>query len=211
MPYDPKGPLVEQVRKSLAVSLENLKPSDSGDEQPYLDALVLHSPMRDIDETMDVWHTLESFVPNQVRNLGISNCNLFTLMDLYERANVKPAVVQNRFYPGTKFDIGLRRFCQEHAIVYQTFWTLSANPNLVRSTEAHQLASQLRISSEAAFYALVLGLENTVILNGTKNIKHMKEDWQALSKVKDYAISNPEAWKSTMMKFKRLIGQPGNT
>lgn len=32
----------------------------------------------------------------------------------YDLLRIKPAFVQNRFYPATAFDGGLRRFCIEH-------------------------------------------------------------------------------------------------
>jgi diketogulonate reductase-like aldo/keto reductase len=181
---------------------------DDDVRESYIDTLVLHSPMASINETMEVWQTLEQYVPKEIKNLGISNCNLFTLMDIYERSRIKPSVVQNRFYPATKFDIGLRKFCQEKGIVYQSFWTLSANPNLVWSTEVGQLASQTGISQQAALYCLVLGLGNVTILNGTKSIQHMKDDWKALEKVKAFATLYPEAWEHLMARFRILLGYP---
>jgi diketogulonate reductase-like aldo/keto reductase len=211
MPYDSKSPLQEQVNTSVISSLKNFDFGDvvpEGEDAQYIDTLVLHSPMPTLNETLEVWETLEQYVPGEIKNLGISNCNLFTLMDLYERARIKPSVVQNRFYPGTKFDIGVRQFCKEKRIVYQSFWTLSANPDLVWSTEVGTLADKLGISPQAALYGLVLGLGNVSILNGTKSVKHMSEDWQAAGKIREYALSHPEEWASTMTLFRKLIGQP---
>lgn len=45
IPYDPKSDLSSQVKKSLEVSLQNLKTT-------YIDSLVLHSPMRTLENTM---------------------------------------------------------------------------------------------------------------------------------------------------------------
>ena len=45
IPYNPKDNLQVQVRKSLEVSLKNLKTS-------YLDSLVLHSPMPTLQKTL---------------------------------------------------------------------------------------------------------------------------------------------------------------
>ncbi|OAP61552.1 hypothetical protein AYL99_03755 [Fonsecaea erecta] len=212
MPYDPKSPLPEQVNASVMSSLKNFNFADvvQGDDmaEPYIDTLVLHSPMSTIQETVEVWQTLEQYVPNEIRNLGISNCNLFTLMDIYERVRIKPSVVQNRFYPNTKFDIGVRQFCREQNIIYQSFWTLSANPKLVWSNEAGALANQLGISPQSALYCLVLGLGSVTVLNGTKSAQHMQEDWRAVKVVKDYAQSHPEQWDKTMTRFRQLIGQP---
>jgi len=211
LPYDPKSSLPDQVNASVMSSLKNFNFADvvkTGEDAQYIDTLVLHSPMPTLNETMEVWETLEQYVPHEIRNLGISNCNLFTLMDLYERARIKPSVVQNRFYPNTKFDIGVRQFCKENNIIYQSFWTLSANPSLVWSNEVGSLANQLGISPQAALYCLILGLGQTTILNGTKSTPHMQEDWKAVKAVKEFAMSHPEQWDQAISKFRTLIGQP---
>jgi diketogulonate reductase-like aldo/keto reductase len=212
MPYDPKASIPEQVKASVESSLEHLKPTDGGpsslDNPSYIDTVVLHSPLATIDETMEAWQTLEGYVPARIRNLGISNCNLFTLMDICERATIKPAVIQNRFYPSTKFDIGVRKFCRENSIIYQSFWTLTANPGLVRSVEVGQLANHLRISTQAALYCLVLGLGNTVVLNGTKSASHMQDDFKALELARNFASQKPQEWEMMLGGFRRVIGEP---
>lgn len=211
IPYDPMSSITEQVKASVAVSLRHLRTSESessaADDESYLDALVLHSPLKTIDETMEAWHILEQYVPNKIRSLGVSNCTIHTLMDIYERANIKPAVVQNRFYLNTRFDIGLRKFCREKSIIYQSFWTLTANPRLVYSAEVGSLANQLGISKQAALYAMVLGLGNTVILDGTKKVQTMKDDHAALVKVADFALKCPSQWEQHLSRFKTLIGE----
>lgn len=211
MPYDAKAPIPDQVNASVLSSLANFNFTDvvkKGDNaEPYIDTLVLHSPMPSIAETLDVWATLEQYVPGEIRNLGISNCNLFTLMDLYERSNIKPAVVQNRFYADTKFDIGVRQFCREKGIIYQSFWTLSANPGLLKSPEVAQIASKLKISPQAGLYCLVLGLENVVILNGTTKEAHMKEDWEAVARARTFAEAQPDSWNEVMGEFRTRLGE----
>lgn len=212
IPYDPKSSITEQVKASIAVSLRHLRTSEdessAAADESYLDVFILHSPLKTIGETMEAWHILEQYVPNKIRSLGISNCSIHTLMDIYERANIKPAVVQNRFYPNTKFDIGLRKFCREKSIIYQSFWTLTANPGLVYSAEVGALANQLGISTQAALYAMVLGLGNTVILDGTKRVQTMKDDHAALVKVKDFALKYSNEWGQLLSRFKALIGEP---
>ena len=82
LPYDPKGSITDQVNASVMSSLRNFNFGDvvrEGDvAEPYIDTLVLHSPMPSMPETLEVWRTLEQYVPGEIRNLGISNCNLFT-------------------------------------------------------------------------------------------------------------------------------------
>jgi diketogulonate reductase-like aldo/keto reductase len=48
VPYNPKDPLEAQVQASLETSLKNLRTS-------YLDSLVLHSPLNNLEKTMKVW------------------------------------------------------------------------------------------------------------------------------------------------------------
>ena len=80
----------------------------------------------------------------KVRQLGISNCyHLSTLQKLFESATVKPTVLQNRFYQETEYDDQIRSWCLEKGIVYQSFWTLTANPHLLESEEIQALANKL--------------------------------------------------------------------
>ena len=92
VPYDPHDSLPDQVKTSLQVSLKNL-------QTPYLDSLVLHSPLPSLEETLTVWNTMESFVDEgKVKQLGISNCYDFELFQaLYNQARIKPKVLQNRY------------------------------------------------------------------------------------------------------------------
>lgn len=212
IPYDATSSITEQVKASVAVSLKHLRTaedeSSAANDESYLDAVVLHSPLKTIDETMEAWAVLEQYVPIKIRSLGVSNCTIHALMDIYERATIKPAVVQNRFYPNTKFDIGLRKFCREKSIIYQSFWTLTANPGLVYSAEVGSLANQLGMSTQASLYAMVLGLGNTVILDGTKKVQTMKADHKALVVVKEFAAKYPREWGRELSRFKALIGEP---
>lgn len=210
MPYDPKSSITEQVHASIKSSLHNLRTSDepgSGENKTYLDALVLHSPLPTMEQTMEAWRACEEYVPDKIHNLGISNCTLPVLSKLCHEAKVKPAVVQNRFYRETEFEILLRQFCRDNDIVFQSFWTLTANPDLVFSSEAGTLATKLRISPQAALYCLVLGLGNTVILNGTKNQSRMREDLQAPKLAEEFSIKHPEIWADLQRSFRSLIGE----
>lgn len=65
-------------------------------------------------------------------NLGISNIyDLNLLQRIFDAANVKPAFVQNRFYQKSGYDKAIRDFCRTSNIVYQSFWTLTANPHVL--------------------------------------------------------------------------------
>ena len=48
-----------------------------------------------------------------------------------------------RFYAKTGYDKELRKFCLENGIKYQSFWTLGANPEILKS-EPMQTAAAAR-------------------------------------------------------------------
>ncbi|KMU73099.1 hypothetical protein CISG_03360 [Coccidioides immitis RMSCC 3703] len=159
--------------------------------------------------TLEAWAACEEYVPDKIRHLGISNCTLPVLSALHRTARVKPAVVQNRFYRDTHFDGPVRQYCRENSIIYQSFWTLTANPDLVYSEPVGVLAQQVGISPQAALYCFVLGLGNTVILNGTKNEGRMVADLQAPKKVERFSTEQPEVWEKLQKGFGALIGESG--
>ena len=170
IPYDPKAPLAEQVRQSFAVSLQNLRTD-------YLDCLVLHSPLPTVRQTLEVWQTLESLVDARgVRQLGISNCyRIEELQALYDSARFKPAVVQNRFYAETGYDREIRSFCRQRGIIYQSFWTLTANPQVLAHRVVRELASKHR-RTPAQILFRYLTQNDIVPLTGTRSEAHMRED-----------------------------------
>ena len=124
VPYDKDAKLEDQVMQSFRVSLANLKTS-------YLDSLVLHYPLEEHKETMEVWRAFEHIHSSGgTRFLGISNCyDLPVLEALYSEAKVKPSFLQNRFYRDSGYDRPIRKFCSANGITYQSFWTLTANPH----------------------------------------------------------------------------------
>ena len=147
----------------------------------------------------------ESYVPHRIRSLGISNCTLSLFKELSSQVTIKPAVVQNRFYSATQFDVPFRAFCRDHHILYQSFWTLTANPDLVRSDAVQHLAAHADISPAAALYCLVMSLKNTVVLNGTSNRDHMMADLAAPKKVERLVQEQPELWRKLMHVFQEFI------
>jgi len=170
IPYDPKAPLPAQVAQSFAASLRNLQTS-------YLDCLILHSPFANAKHTLEAWRAMESLAAGgAVRQLGISNCyEQGTLAALYEAARLKPTVVQNRFYADTGYDREIRAFCGERRIIYQSFWTLSANPQLLAHATITGLASKYgRTPAQILFRYLTQS--GVAPLTGTRSDAHMRED-----------------------------------
>jgi diketogulonate reductase-like aldo/keto reductase len=94
---------------------------------------------------------------------------------LCDSARVKPAVVQNRFYADTGFDRGIRAFCRQHGIIYQSFWTLSANPHLLTHRTVRELSARHgRTPAQILFRYLT---QNDIVpLTGTRSETHMRED-----------------------------------
>lgn len=159
-----------------------------------------------MEETLVAWNTLEQYVPHKIRNLGISNTTLDILRTLYDAVKVRPSVVQNRFYKETAFEVPLRAFCREKEIVFQSFWTLSANPSLFKSAPVKDIAEKTRAPQAVAYYSLVLGLEGITILDGTTNEDHMRDDVQGIKVVGTWAEGDgSQDWNSALSNFKKLI------
>jgi diketogulonate reductase-like aldo/keto reductase len=170
VPFDPTSPLSEQVAQSFQVSLRNLRTD-------YLDCLVLHSPLESDNDTIVVWRAMEALVDQGgVRQIGISNCYEPSLFErLYRSARVKPAVLQNRFYDRSGYDGKLRAFCRQHRVVYQSFWTLTANPHVLAHSDITALTSKYcRTAPQILFRYLTQ--EEIVPLTGTQSEIHMRED-----------------------------------
>lgn len=127
-PYDTTKTIPEQVLESVASSLANLGVT-------YLDSLVLHSLYPDIQDTLTAWKAMETLVPSTVTRLGFSDVDFDSLRRISETATVKPTAVQNRFtektvdtpdpelpsnlpYPRVSFYRDVRKYCQQHGIVY---------------------------------------------------------------------------------------------
>ena len=170
MPYDSRANLADQVAQSFDVSLRNL-------QTHYVDSLVLHSPYPRDEQTFEVWGALEELIDRgSVRQLGISNCySLDTLKTLYGGSRIKPAVVQNRFYAQTGYDRELRGFCREQGIVYQSFWTLTANRTLLATEAVRSLAIEYGRTPEQILFRYLTQMD-IVPLTGTTSESHMGED-----------------------------------
>lgn len=208
MPYHPLDPLETQIRASVASSLKNLRPKEDTEEDSYVDCLLLHSPLPTIEQTLQAWEILESFVPDKIQSLGISNVTLPILKAIHTASKVKPSVVQNRFYPQTRYDVPLRAFCREHDISYQSFWTLTGNPKLLKSDPVISIATSANVDASVALYALVIDL-GIIVLNGTTSAQHMKEDLSGIQQVRDWAGIHEKDWMRAGRGFLKLVETTG--
>lgn len=173
VPYHKDASLTEQVAQSFETSKKNLKTS-------YIDSLLLHSPLFPFSHLLEVWRAMEAiYKRGEVLQLGISNCyDLGVLKRLYDEADIKPAVVQNRFYAQSDYDTELRQWCLQHDIVYQSFWSLTANPHILGSETMMQLAMKYRKSEAEIFFAYLIS-QHITPLSGTTSQTHMQQDLEA--------------------------------
>ena len=128
------------------------------------------------EDTLEVWRALETGVDEgKVQILGISNCYDFEFFTrLYNSARHKPKVLQNRFYNKTKWDCDLRAFCLQNQIAYQSFWTLTANPELLRNKFVQQIARENKITEEQVLYKFLVDLGHQP-LTGCTTLNHVQE------------------------------------
>jgi diketogulonate reductase-like aldo/keto reductase len=170
VPYDKNSPIESQVVQSFDTSKKNL-------QTHYVDSLILHSPVAPHALMMKVWDAMETIQKTGgARQLGISNCyDTEVMRQLYADASVKPAVVQNRFYQQTRYDADLRHWCSAHGVIYQSFWTLTANPHVIVSNIVRTIAQKYNKTQVQIFFRY-LSQSGIVPLTGTCSEQHMRED-----------------------------------
>ncbi|PRP81581.1 aldo/keto reductase [Planoprotostelium fungivorum] len=170
LPYDSKATLSEQMEQSLQTSLKNL-------ETDHIDSLVLHSPMRTLQATIEAWKKLEDFHDRSVvKHIGISNIHQLPVWEeLYDKARVKPHFVQNSMHEGNLFDCYMRESCRERNVQYQSFWTLTGAPRVLKHPHLLEIARKKGWTPEQVWFRY--HIEDGVIpLSGTTSQKHMEDD-----------------------------------
>jgi diketogulonate reductase-like aldo/keto reductase len=170
LPYDKNSPVELQIAQSFEASIRNL-------QTDYVDSFILHSPMAPHALLMRAWKAMEKIQEaGGAHQLGISNCyNIEVLQSLFVDAEIKPAVVQNRFYQETGYDIKLRGWCSDHGIIYQCFWTLTANPHILSDNTVRTIGRKFK-KTEAQIFFRYLNQSGIVPLTGTTSEQHMLED-----------------------------------
>lgn len=170
VPYDRNAPLEVQVAQSFAQSQKNL-------QTDYVDGLLLHTPLASHARTMEAWTALEDIhQAGGARQLGISNCYDMSVMQaLYADARVKPTLVQNRFYKDTGYEMEMRRWCASHGVIFQSFWSLTANKDILASVTLSDLAEKYHKTTAQIFFRYLTQI-GIVPLTGTSSEQHMRED-----------------------------------
>ena len=176
--------------------------------EAYIDSYLLHSPLTTLERTLKVWATMECFVQlGLVRQIGISNVYDPDIFQAIARTTrIPPSVVQNRWHYTTGHDVALLSLLSPalspndyangkgQGVVYQPFWSLTGNPNLLASVEVQDLAIQKGWTAQQTVYAFLAAGMNipglTVsVLSGTTNEQHMVE---AVKAVED--ATKPDTW-----------------
>ncbi len=142
------------------------------------------------------WKAMESIQEAKgALQLGISNCyDLDFLKQLCKDVSIKPAVVQNRFYQETNYDKELRAWCAQNDIIYQSFWTITANPHILSSDTVEGIA-QTHSRTPAQVLFRYLNQSGVTPLTGTTSKTHMRQDLSIL----DFELSPLELEKITTL------------
>ncbi|KAF3342568.1 hypothetical protein VdG2_09528 [Verticillium dahliae VDG2] len=91
-------------------------------------------------------------------------------------------------------------------IVYQAFWTLTANAALVGSEFVGGVADAARVSREVVFYGLVLAL-GACVLDGTTREEEMRADLEGIETLSRWADGDGrELWEVAVRAFKKKVG-----
>ncbi len=106
----------------------------------------------------------------------------------------------------------MRRFCRDNGIVFQSFWTLTGNPRLLKSGVVTEVARALEGRVERgeeksiALYGLVVGLGGVSVLNGTTNLGRMRGDLEGLEILEGLVQGEwKEKWEKWMNEFREAI------
>jgi diketogulonate reductase-like aldo/keto reductase len=172
LPYDPAADLATQVAQSMASSLEHLGTD-------CVDSYVLHGPESPYGWTnadAEIWSAiLRERDAGRTRFVGVSNVSLRHLEQLAASGAELPAFVQNRCFARFGWDRAVRGLCRQHAIRYQGFSLLTANPEALRHQAVTRAAARLGASpAQIVFrFAMAVGI---LPLTGTSDPEHMGQD-----------------------------------
>lgn len=185
LPYDARAPIAKQVAQSFESSLQHLGVDN-------LDSYVLHGPaLREGLSAVDLeaWGAMEDLQRSgRTRLLGVSNVTHGQLVDLYARASVKPAFVQNRCFTRPRADREVRAFCAQGGILYQGFSLLTADRGLMRHPLVVSIAKRVGAAPEQVVFRFAIE-SGMIALTGTTSPEHMAQDLRVF----DFSLASGEA------------------
>lgn len=172
LPYNPADDFKTQVRSSFQSSLKNL-------HTDYLDSYLLHGPRAASSLTeadWEVWSAMEElFKFGQTKMIGVSNVGLQHLKQLFEKARVKPRIVQNRCFAVHGWDQEVREYCLANQITYQGFSLLTANQPVLFHPQVAAIAHHLKKTPVQVIFRFAVSI-GILPLTGTTDSEHMKQD-----------------------------------
>ena len=180
----------ERVKPAFEASLKKL-------QLDYLDLYLIHTPFafqpgdeqdpRDANGNviydngvtlLDTWRALEELVKaGKCKAIGLSDVDLDMVMEIYEAATIKPAVVHVESHPYLP-EWELLEYCQKNGIVLQAFAPLghSSEPNLLADPVIAAIADWL--GKTPAQVALAWGIQRgTALLTTSKTPSRIKENF----------------------------------
>src|SRR5262249_48590194 len=150
--------------------------------------LVLHGPSTGAglyDEDWEAWQAMEDLAQSgKVKRLGVSNCSLEQVQELYEGVKIKPRFLQNRCYARSQWDRRCREFCRSHDMIYQGCSLLPATPSALASRRVQDLAQKYRKTIPQVVFRFCLSIQ-MLPLTGTTSAQHLREDLD----VEDFELS----------------------
>lgn len=180
-PGDPEGTpgIEEQVHITIKQSLDNL-------QTDYIDAVLFNNfraKLHPYDEMIKAWRVLEDYVSKGVvRYLGLTSVHDGDyLKRLYDEANVKPVILQNRFHSNRKFDANLHATFQNYNIQVQRFWVLSGNSGGRANAD---MAKDKGVTQEQLMLAFIMSLGETALV-GTHSKQHIDDDLDMMKRFKE--------------------------
>ncbi|UMM35466.1 hypothetical protein L5515_008073 [Caenorhabditis briggsae] len=149
---------VEETEKQLANSLSSL-------QTDYIDLLLVHYP-RDRDTGHDddyeinknrrkiVWQYLEKAQElGKVRSIGVSNYEVYHLVEMFEYSKVRPVLNQYEYQPYLTRPT-LKKFCDLNNIVVQSYSSLCwGNQEILQEEALLQLCQKYNQTPQAILYA----------------------------------------------------------
>ncbi|KAK4204791.1 hypothetical protein QBC40DRAFT_261402 [Triangularia verruculosa] len=155
IPFNPDQSIEDQVKESIQQTLDHL-------DIDYLDVFFLHAPFEDEKDNLVAWRVFETFVPHKLRQLGLSNFPASQLSNLYDNIHISQANLCTKY-------IHQAKRLRPHKVLESEFVV--------------SFSQKLNVGKQLGLYNLVLGLGDTLVLNGTTKVEQMELDVQKITEV----------------------------
>ena len=144
-----------KAKSSINRSLQNLNTD-------YIDLVLIHWPVQNKQEHLNVWKALEEFVhKGKVRSIGVSNFKVEHLEHLLPHCNIKPVVNQIECHP-CYYDKQTIDYCKKNNILIEAYCPLAQyNEKLIKHPAIINIAK--RVGKSVAQVILKWHLMNGII------------------------------------------------